>query len=154
MEEKMTQLLSKKEFQVLMQVASLEKFTNTELAKAISLDTSNTLKIVQKFAQYGFANVVDKKKKSVIYEVSSEVFVLYKNKYYVSNKTQTTRKVLTKRQKNIVKLLRKNKQSSIQEVAAALEVSYSTAKKDIEVLVNKEQLQKTKNGRKWVYFPT
>lgn len=154
MEEKMTQLLSKKEFQVLMQAASLEKFTNTELAKAISLDTSNTLKIVQKFTQYGFANVVDKKKKSVIYEVSNEVFVLYKNKYYISNKTQTTRKVLTKRQKNIVKLLTKNKKSSIQEVAAALEVSYSTAKKDLEVLVNKEQLQKAKNVRKWVYFLT
>jgi DNA-binding MarR family transcriptional regulator len=150
MEEKILQNLTPREFEMLMQAASWEQVTNTQLVKDLQLDKHNISKYLQKFLELGFMRLVKKQGRNIYYEASTEAKVLYRSKY--AQKAQpTNQSVLTPRHNKILTHIQTVRQTTIEEMASVLDVSYPTARNDMEKLTTKGLLKKDSSGRR-VYF--
>ena len=152
MEEKILQLLTKKEFLTLMDAACFDRFSNSQLASNTQQDKSNIGKIIQKFLHFGFIRINGKQGRFVYYEVSEEVKILYKSKYCKKEPQNRTTINYDRRQQQIIDYLKKSPNGiNTQKTASLLKISYNTAKRDLELLKQNGRLNKNKKGRTWVY---
>lgn len=153
MEEKILQILNKREFELLMQASSLERFNNTQLASYTKQDKSNTAKTLQRFLEFGFVEPKEKQGRNVYYEVSNEAKILYRSKYKTKPEKPSTQNKTSFRQKKIISHLKTHFSGiTTQQVASLLKVSYSTAKKDLESIQTSGLVYKRKKGRSWLYL--
>ena len=150
MEEKILQVLSTREFEILIKAASVDKFTNVQLASHFKLDKGNVTRYLQKFLKFGFIKVIKREGRNVFYEVSEDIKILYRSKNFYSQQ-ETPKDFLQPRQKKLLQYIETVEYTTIRDVASYLKIAYSTSRQDLEILVREKLIQKKIQGKKFLF---
>ncbi|NUM37107.1 MAG: hypothetical protein HUU50_21400 [Candidatus Brocadiae bacterium] len=144
--EKLQNLLSSRELEILMQMAKMKEFSNAELTKKLGLQRQNTAKYMKKFMELGYIHPINQISKKSIYRVSEDVYFLYSiqesSNFSIVLSPSENFVFLSKRQSKALKTFRIGSSITTRDYAEKCQISPSSALRDLKNLEEKGYLQR------------